>query len=551
MVKNVKTRAAVAGAAGAVVAFGLAEFAHGLYQLVPSVFVSLAQGIIELTPGGFATRAIETLGQADIPVLVTSTIIGALIVSALLGILSLRRPLVAAGCVALLGVVALVAAFSQPFVGSVATVVTVVGALVMGSAVTVFLQNISGLRADEPAPPPEAEPASPAMEGVRVREAHSSGGIAVGRGQFVALSGAAALAGLVAAGAGRALSSGSAAESEEPKALDLGSSSKKDSGGSKKPVTHEKLPAVPKDVSFDAPGMVPIVTPAKDFYLIDTALSSPRIDVDRWSLKVMGAVDSPVEFTYKDLQSMSTRESDITLSCVSNEVGGGLISNGRWTGVMLSDVLAEAGVKRENISRASEQIVGRSADGWTGGFKTDLALDGREALVAFGLNDSELPQKHGYPVRLVVPGIYGYVSATKWLTEIELTNWDFDAYWIQRTWTKEGPIKTHSRIDTIKDGDNLSSGTVAVGGVAWAPHKGIDRVEVSTDDGDTWNEARLAAQLDKDTWRQYIYDWDAEPGDYTIQVRATDGEGVTQTSKTAKPHPNGASGYHKVQVSVA
>jgi DMSO/TMAO reductase YedYZ molybdopterin-dependent catalytic subunit len=150
---------------------------------------------------------------------------------------------------------------------------------------------------------------------------------------------------------------------------------------------------------------------------------------------------------------MSTREADITLSCVSNEVGGGLVSNGRWTGILLSDVLAETGVSRDKISRAPEQLVDRSVDGWTAGFKTDIALDGRKALVAFGLNGDELPVKHGYPVRLVVPGLYGYVSATKWLTKIELTDWDFDAYWIQRTWTKEGPIKTQSHIDTVKDGE--------------------------------------------------------------------------------------------------
>ena len=210
-------------------------------------------------------------------------------------------------------------------------------------------------------------------------------------------------------------------------------------------------------------------------------------------------------------------------------------------------------MSRENAGRASEQLVGRSADGWTGGFKTDLALDGRDALVAFGMNGSELPVKHGYPVRLVVPGIYGYVSATKWLTEIELTDWDFDAYWIQRTWAKEGPVKTQSRIDTVKDGARLEAGSIPVGGVAWAPHKGIEKVEVSTDDGETWNEARLAAQLDPDTWRQYVYEWDASgaSGEHTIKVRATNGEGETQTEKPAPPHPSGADGYHAIRVTVA
>jgi DMSO/TMAO reductase YedYZ molybdopterin-dependent catalytic subunit len=274
--------------------------------------------------------------------------------------------------------------------------------------------------------------------------------------------------------------------------------------------------------------------------------------VNTWKLSVGGAVDNPIELSYKDLLGMSTREADITLSCVSNEVGGGLVSNGRWTGVMLSDVLAEAGVSREKITRSNMQLVGRSVDGFTTGFRTQIALDGREALVAFGLNGSELPLKHGYPARLVVPGLYGYISATKWITEIELTDWDFDAYWIQRTWAKEGPVKTQSRIDTVEDGESLSPGRIPIGGVAWAPQRGIERVEVSTDGGETWNEARLAANLDEvDTWRQYVYEWNARPGEYTLQVRATDGEGETQTKAQTPPHPSGATGYHTVGVTVA
>jgi DMSO/TMAO reductase YedYZ molybdopterin-dependent catalytic subunit len=316
-------------------------------------------------------------------------------------------------------------------------------------------------------------------------------------------------------------------------------------------VKHETLPPPPKDASIDAPGMVPLITPASSFYLIDTALVSPRIDVNSWKLSVEGAVDNPIELSYKDLLGMSTREADITLSCVSNVVGGGLVSNGRWTGVLLSDVLAEAGVSRDKITRSSRQLVGRSVDGFTTGFRTDIALDGREALVAFGLNGSELPIKHGYPVRLVVPGLYGYVSATKWLSEIELTSWNFDAYWIQRTWSKEGPIKTQSRIDTVQDGEQLSAGKIPVGGIAWAPHRGIERVELSTDGGQTWNQTRLAKQLAIDTWRQWIYDWDARPGEYTLMVRATDGEGVTQTATLAPPHPSGATGYDTVGVTVA
>ena len=548
---NVRLRAFFAGTVGAVLAFGIVELVHGLYQLVPSVFVALAQGIVKLTPGSLVTQGIELLGTADIPVLVACLAVGTLVISALLAYLALRSPLLALVGVGALAAIAILAAFSEPFVAPVATVITILVALSAGVTASALLLNASGLQASESASPGSGEQAAPAMAGVRSREAHSEGGIAVGRKNFLLLGGGAAAAGLAAVGVGRLFAGGGAAgEASAPKSLS--SSSGVTSGGGTSGTTSKTLPPPPDAASLDVEGMPPLITPAKDFYLIDTALSSPKVDVDQWSLKVKGSgVGNPLELSYKDLQAMSTRESDVTLSCVSNEVGGGLVSNGRWTGVMLSDVLKEAGVDPNKINKSSEQLVGRSVDGWTAGFKTELAFDGREALVAFGLNDSELPVKHGFPVRLVVPGLYGYVSATKWLSEIELTNWDFDAYWIQRTWSKEGPVKTQSRIDTVKGNDDLSAGTVPVGGVAWAPHRGISKVEVSTDGGKNWNEARLAAQLDEDTWRQYVYEWDAKPGDHTLKVRATDGDGETQTDKKGPPHPGGATGYHTIDVSVS
>jgi len=556
-----RIRAGIAGIVGAVVAFGVAELVHGIYESVPSVFVALVQGIIEFTPGELVTRGIEILGQADIPVLITCTVVGALVFAALLANLAVRRPILALIGVAVLAAVGVVASLAQPLVAPVPTIVTVVGALILGAAVTETLLRTAGLRTGKPAGS-EAAPAGPPEDPspvVRSREAYSEGGISVNRRNFLVLGGGAAAAGLAALGVGRLLA-GRGEQASAPKPLKLPeskpsnqqpSSKGEDKGGGEPAVKHETLPPPPEDASIKAPGMPKLITPAGSFYLIDTALSSPRIDVNSWKLSVKGAVDNPVEFSYKDLLGMSTREADITLSCVSNTVGGGLVSNGRWTGVLLSDVLAEAGVSRDKITRASQQLVGRSVDGFTAGFKTQIALDGREALVAFGLNGSELPIKHGYPVRLVIPGLYGYVSATKWLSEIELTNWDFDAYWIQRTWTKEGPIKTQSRIDTVQDGTQISAGKTPVGGIAWAPHRGIERVEVSTDGGASWNEARLAKQLALDTWRQYVYEWDASPGQYTLQVRATDGTGETQTAKEAPPHPSGASGYHTIGVTVA
>ena len=550
-----RMRAGIAGVVGAVVAFGISELVHGLYSSVPSILVSIAQRIVELTPGGLVTAGIELLGKADIPTLIVTVLIGTVAITFFLGNLAVRHPSLALAGVAALAAVAVVAALADPFVAPAPTVITIVGALLAGAAVTELLLRAAGLRAavvPTEGSPLAGEPGSAASPVMRSREVGSDGRIAVGRGGFLLLGGGAAVAGLVAAGAGRLLGGGTPASAARPKKLNLPDKSKQEEARKSKgkAVTHETLPQPPADASIDVPGMPKLITPASTFYLIDTALASPRIDANDWTLSVKGAVDNPVEFSYKELLGMSTREADITLSCVSNTVGGGLVSNGRWTGVLLSDVLAEAGMSRDKITNASRQLVGRSVDGFTTGFKTDIALDGRNALVAFGLNGSELPIKHGYPVRLVIPGLYGYVSATKWLTEIELTNWNFDAYWIQRTWSKEGPIKTQSRIDTISAGDNLSSGKNPIGGIAWAPHRGIEKVEVSTDGGETWNTARLAKQLAEDTWRQYVYDWEARPGDYTIQVRATDGNGETQTASKAPPHPSGATGYHTIDVTV-
>jgi DMSO/TMAO reductase YedYZ molybdopterin-dependent catalytic subunit len=557
-----RMRAGIAGVVGAVVAFGISELVHGLYSSVPSILVSIAQRIVELTPGGLVTQGIELLGKADIPTLIVTVLIGTVAITFFLGNLAVRHPSLALAGVAVLAAIAVGAALSDPFVATALTVITILGALLAGVAVTELLLRAAGLRAASvptEGPPLAGEPGSAASPVVRSREAGSEGRIAFGRGGFLLLGGGAAVAGLAAAGVGRLLGGGTAQSAARPKKLNLpeaparkqpagkGDEAQKSKG---KAVTHETLPQPPADASIDVPGMPKLITPASTFYLIDTALTSPRIDANNWKLSVKGAVDNPVEFSYKDLLGMPTREADITLSCVSNTVGGGLVSNGRWTGVLLSDVLEEAGMSRDKITKASRQLVGRSVDGFTTGFKTDIALDGRNALVAFGLNGSELPVQHGYPVRLVIPGLYGYVSATKWLTEIELTNWNFDAYWIQRTWSKEGPVKTQSRIDTISAGDNLSAGKNPIGGIAWAPHRGIEKVEVSTDGGETWNTAHLAKQLAEDTWRQYVYDWNARPGDYTIQVRATDGNGETQTASKAPPHPSGATGYHTIDVTV-
>ena len=468
---NVRRRAFVAGGVGMVVAFGVVELVHGLYQLVPSVLTAVAQRIIELTPGDVATTGIALVGKAATPILISVIVILTLLFAGFLAKLSLRSRIGALVGVGVLAAVAFFAAFSEPFIASVATVLTVLGSLAVGVSVAAFLLQVSGLPARETGPEEAkgtegSEQPSPQPFIGRSREAHSRG-IAVSRRNFVVVSGAAAVAGVTAGVVGRVLSSEAGSSVAGSESHPLQPSQR---GGSSTAVSEpETLPDPPVEASLNVEGMPPLFTPNEDFYLIDTAVSSPRVNRDSWVLRVMGEVDNPIELSYDDLLGFHILERDITLSCVSNELGGGLVSNARWTGVLLSDVLNEASLSQDKIGSASEQLVGRSVDGWEAGFLTDLAFDGRGAMVAFGMNGEELPLKHGYPVRLVVPGLYGYVSATKWLTEIELTDWGYDAYWIKRGWSKEGPILTQSRIDTISDGDKASAGTVPVGGVAWAP----------------------------------------------------------------------------------
>jgi hypothetical protein len=256
-------------------------------------------------------------------------------------------------------------------------------------------------------------------------------------------------------------------------------------------------------------------------------------------------VDRPYEIDFAGLLDMQMVERYVTLSCVSNEVGGRLVGNAKWLGVPLSEVL-----DRARVQEGAGQVVGRSVDGFTVGFPTAAAFDGRDALVAVGMNDEPLPFDHGFPARLVVAGLYGYVSATKWLSDIELTTWDgFDAYWVPRGWSKEGPIKTQSRIDTPRSRSLLGTEPRAIAGVAWAPNLGIERVEVQIDDQD-WMEAELAESLDEDSWRQWMLAWAPAPGDHRIRVRATDGSGYTQTEEIARPAPDGATGWHTIRVTV-
>ncbi|MET7964790.1 molybdopterin-dependent oxidoreductase [Micromonospora zamorensis] len=304
-------------------------------------------------------------------------------------------------------------------------------------------------------------------------------------------------------------------------------------------------PAVPAGADLSLAQLAPYVTSNLGFYRIDTALVVPQVDPDSWRLRIHGRVGTERTYTYADLLARPLVERYVTLACVSNEVGGDLIGNARWLGVPLRELLDEVEPDAD-----ADQVVGRSVDGWTCGTPTAALRDGRDALLAVGMNGEPLPVEHGFPVRMVVPGLYGYVSACKWVTELELTRFaDFDAYWVPRGWSVQGPIKTQSRIDTPRGRNRLTTGPVTIAGVAWAQHRGIRQVEVRVDDGE-WQQAQLAPAVSVDTWVQWSWRWDATPGEHRLQVRATDATGETQTERTQDVVPDGATGWHTVTVTV-
>jgi DMSO/TMAO reductase YedYZ molybdopterin-dependent catalytic subunit len=311
------------------------------------------------------------------------------------------------------------------------------------------------------------------------------------------------------------------------------------------PTAEQPLAPVPAGVEVDVPGSVPFITPNSDFYRIDTALEVPQLSTSGYTLTVKGLVDNEIVLTWQDLLNRPMIERDVTLTCVSNNVGGHYIGTARWIGARLDELLREAGPRD-----GADMIVGRSVDGYECGFPLENALDGRDAIIAVAMNGEPLPLEHGFPARLVVPGLYGYVSATKWLTEIELTRFaDFEHYWEKRGWAERAPIKLQSRIDVPKGLAKVSAGTVPVAGVAWAQRVGVAAVEVSIDDGE-WQSAELAAEDTIDTWRQWVYQWDATPGRHSIKVRATGQDGTVQTSRRAEPIPDGATGHHQIVVIV-
>lgn len=509
---SVRLLGVVGGIVAAIVGLGVAEAVAGVSESLKSPVLDVGDRVVDGVPNSVKTLAIEWFGTNDKIALLVG--IGSLLAvyAAVVGLVAVtQRWRYSIGAIALFG---LVGAYASQTTRRSAPWYAVVPSLVGGAAAAVALLWLRRqlIRSD-------AGDATPVDAGDYDRR------------RFLVASGATA-AGAVAIGvAGRqfGVRTNAAADRNE---LALPSAS-------------DPLAAAPDAVSAGVDGVSPFFTPNADFYRIDTALTVPQVAVAGWQLAITGMVGKELSLSYQDLVSREIIESDITLTCVSNEVGGGLMGTARWTGVRLDDLLAEAG-----IDPGADQIVGRSVDGYTCGFPV-AALDGRDALVAIGMNGEPLPLEHGYPARLIVPGLYGYVSATKWLQEIELTTFDqFDQYWVERDWVDDAPIKLQSRIDTPRGLASLQPGPNMIGGVAWAQTRGIEAVEVQIDDGD-WLETTLADELNDVTWRQWTYQWDAQPGRHSIRVRGIETGGAIQTDERAEPFPSGATGQHQIIVIVA
>ena len=552
--------AAISGLLATAGALSAGELAAGLVASWRSPVESVALTIIDTVPGPVERWAIETLGTADKPVLVVSTIVVVLLVGSLLGLLARRTLLGAAIGVGVLGLVGVAATAAQADL--VAGMPSVVTALVGVPLLTVLLRTAAARSAAGSAAGAEADgdddPSSdPAEDADTPTATPTMRAGAGGRRAFLGLSAGVVAASAAAVTGGLALN---ARRDEQAEAARLAIAEQIGGEGAGGPgpvgsateralgVVDDPLPPIPDGADLGIDGLAPFVTPEEDFYRIDTALVVPRIDPATWSLRIHGMVEQEVEHTYDQLlRRPDLFEADITLTCVSNEVGGDLMSSARWTGVPLRTLLEEAGV-----DPAADQVVGRSTDDWTAGFPVEVAMDGREAMLALLMNGEPLPAERGFPARLIVPGLYGYVSATKWLSDIELTTFaDFDQYWVERGWEPQAPIKTQSRIDVPRPLERVPPGEVTIAGVAWAQRRGIQRVEIRVDDGE-WNEVELATEVNVDTWRQWRWTWaDATPGSHRLTVRATDADGNVQTEERQPPFPDGATGWMTLLVTVS
>ena len=499
----------------------VAELVVGVVRGAASPVVPVGQEVIDVVPPAVKDWAINWFGTADKAVLIVGTLLSLAVIGSLVGTLAVKGNRAAAYAVtSVVGVIGVWAVTVRPAPTFGKVLPPIIGTVVSIGVIWWLA------------------PRTPSADAVDTD--------AVARRSFLRGAGSVGFFALVAGGIGRLIGQRFDV-GDERAALDLPAVD----DATALPTRSSGIAVESNDATeFGIEGVESWVVPNRDFYRIDTALAVPQVPKDSWRLRIHGMVANEFELTFADLLARDQVERYVTLSCVSNEVGGGLVGNALWQGVLLKPLLEEAG-----LDPAATQVVSRSIDGWNCGSPTSAIMDGRDAMLAIAMNGEPLPAEHGYPVRLVVPGLYGYVSATKWVTEIELTTWEgFDGYWIPRGWSKEGPVKTMARIDRPRPGREESpsgSGVIDIAGLAWAVHRGISRVEVSIDGGE-WRECELAGVPSGDTWRQWRYRWaDASPGGHAVRARAYDGDGIVQPSEPKAPAPDGAQGYHRVEFDVA
>ena len=519
--------AGLAGALSVAAALAVSHLLDGLFEAIPSLVVAVGDLVIDTAPSAVEQWAIATLGTADKPALIVGILVISAGIGAALGIGARRR-----FDVAVLGF-AVFAALGGWAAGPAGQAWGAwFTAAVSATAGLLALWSLLRTATDERGEPAAAD--TDAVGGLGTSREREAATRQQNRRDFLRTAGGIGAAVVVTTAAGRFLLAREGVLSQPsmpPPRL---------------PEPAVAAPDVDPAVSVDVEGVEPWLTPNDRFYRIDTALRIPRVDVATWSLAITGMVDVPFELSYEDLLAMPLEEHYVTLACVSNEVGGDLVDNARWLGVRLDRLL-----ERAQVRPAADQIVGRSVDGFTAGFPTEVAFDGRDALVAVGMNGEPLPAAHGYPARLVVPGLFGYVSATKWLSEIELTTLEeFDGYWIPRGWAKYGPVHLQSQIQVPRNGGRVAAGPTPVAGIAYAPTRGIAAVQVRVDEG-PWEAAELGLAYNDDTWRQWLYRWNATPGIHSLTVRAFDADDEPQIAEVSPVVPDGATGLHTVEVEVA
>jgi len=492
------------GVLAAIVGIAAGHLVAALINPASSPVLAIGSTVIDLTPTPVKEWAVARFGTADKPILVGSVMVGAALLAAVGGVLARRRFALGAGVLVLLVALSGLAAVLRPTAGPLDALPALASALTGVGVLWWLTRSAAGGTADSSAP-------------------EASERTATRRGVLIAVGASAAVA-AVMGGVGRFVTSLRA----DPSDVAL-------------PAATDPAPAFPKGLDDQVKGIASFRTPNDDFYRIDTRLSLPTLGVEDYELIIDGDVEKELSFSFDDLKNMDLIERDITLTCVSNDVGGPYVGGARWLGVRLTDLLDMAGV-----GAGADQILSTDVDGMTISTPLKVATDGRDALIAIGMNGEALPREHGFPARMVVPGLYGYVSACKWITRMTLTTYDEQqAYWTERDWAIDAPIKISSRIDTPKSFDEVDAGDTFIAGVAWAQDRGIAEVEVQIDGGD-WQKAKLGPSAGVDYWRQWYLPWNAESGQHTLSVRAVDANGTVQSPAKAMPFPNGSSGYQSI-----